>query len=119
MKRSVFVVMVAVLALSGASAWAQTTESFLGVVKSVNGSSVTVERGSITGIFGFDSKTWFSPRKQSSDGPAGLSAWISSRHSSTPPSIKRLWARSRSIPSRTIRRGPVTGEKGEAETSLG
>jgi hypothetical protein len=32
MKRSVFVMVVAVLALSGASAWAQTTESFLGVV---------------------------------------------------------------------------------------
>lgn len=57
MKRNVFVVMVAVLAISGASAWAQTTESFLGVVKAVNGSSVTVERGSITGIFGFDAKT--------------------------------------------------------------
>lgn len=57
MKRSVFAVMVSVLALSGVSAWAQTTESFLGVVKAVNGSSVTVERGSITGIFGFDAKT--------------------------------------------------------------
>jgi hypothetical protein len=57
MKRSVFVVMVAVLALSGVRAWAQATESFLGIVKAVSGSSVTVERGTITGVFGFDSKT--------------------------------------------------------------
>jgi len=57
MKRSVFVAVVAVLALSGVSARAQTTESFLGIVKAVNGSSVTVERGTITGIFAFDSKT--------------------------------------------------------------
>jgi hypothetical protein len=48
---------VVVLGLSGASAWAQATESFLGTVKAVNGSSVTVERGTITGIFAFDSKT--------------------------------------------------------------
>jgi hypothetical protein len=57
MTRSVFVAMVAVLALSGVNAWAQTTESFHGVVKAVNGSSVTVERGTITGIFAVDSKT--------------------------------------------------------------
>ena len=48
---------VVVLGLSCASAWAQDTESFLGTVKAVNGSSVTVERGTITGIFAFDSKT--------------------------------------------------------------
>jgi hypothetical protein len=57
MKRSVFVVMVAVLALSGVRAWAQATESFLGIVKAVSGNSVTVERGTITGVFGFDTKT--------------------------------------------------------------
>ncbi len=49
--------MVAVLALSGVYAWAQATESFLGTVKAVSGNSVTVERGTITGVFGFDSKT--------------------------------------------------------------
>jgi hypothetical protein len=45
------------LGLFCASAWAQTTESFLGSVKAVSGSSITVERGTITGIFTIDSKT--------------------------------------------------------------
>jgi len=57
MKRKVLAVMVAVLALSGVHAWAQAIESFLGTVKAVSGNSVTVERGTITGVFGFDSKT--------------------------------------------------------------
>ena len=56
MKR-VLVVMAAVLALSSVRAAAQATESFMGIVKAVSGNSVTVERGTITGIFGFDSKT--------------------------------------------------------------
>jgi hypothetical protein len=56
MKRSVLAVVVAVLVFSGVSVFAQS-ESFVGVVKAVNGSSVTVERGSITGVFSFDSKT--------------------------------------------------------------
>ena len=57
MKRKVLAVMVAVLALSGVHAWAQATESFLGTVKAVSGNSVTVERGTLTGVFAFDSKT--------------------------------------------------------------
>jgi hypothetical protein len=57
MKRRVLIVVVAVLALAGVRAGAQATESFMGVVKAVSGNSVTVERGTITGIFGFDSKT--------------------------------------------------------------
>ena len=57
MKRKVLAVMVAVLALSGVHAWAQATESFLGSVKAVSGNSVTVERGTLTGVFSFDSKT--------------------------------------------------------------
>ena len=56
MKRSVLAAVVAVLVLSGVSVFAQS-ESFVGVVKAVNGSSVTVEHGSITGLFNFDAKT--------------------------------------------------------------
>ena len=55
MKRSVFLAVVAVLALTG-SALAQS-ESFVGTVKSVTGNSVTVERGTITGTFAVDAKT--------------------------------------------------------------
>jgi hypothetical protein len=44
------------LGLFCASAWAQT-ESFLGSVKAVSASSITVERGTITGIFTIDGKT--------------------------------------------------------------
>jgi hypothetical protein len=47
-----------VLALSSTGAWAQArVETFVGVVKAVSGSSVTVERGSITGVFSVDTKT--------------------------------------------------------------
>ena len=56
MKRSVFAAVVAVLVLAGASVFAQS-ESFVGVVKAVNGASVTVEHGTITGVFNFDAKT--------------------------------------------------------------
>ena len=57
MKRRVVVLMIAVLALSGVRAMAQATESFMGIVKAVSGNSVTVERGTITGVFAIDSKT--------------------------------------------------------------
>ena len=57
MKRSVFLAVIAVLALSGVSAWAQASETFVGTVKSMTGSSVTVERGTITGVFAVDAKT--------------------------------------------------------------
>jgi hypothetical protein len=56
MKRSVFAAVIAVLVLSGVSVWAQS-ESFIGVVKAVSGASVTVEHGTITGVFNFDAKT--------------------------------------------------------------
>ena len=47
-----------VLALGVAGANAQgSVESFIGVVKSVSQSSVTVERGTITGVFTVDTKT--------------------------------------------------------------
>ena len=55
--RKVLAVTAAVLVLSGVHAWAQATESFLGTVKAVSGNSVTVERGTLTGVFAFDSKT--------------------------------------------------------------
>jgi len=55
MKRMCLAVL-AVLVLSGVSAFAQS-ETFVGTVKSVNGASMTVERGTITGVFNFDSKT--------------------------------------------------------------
>ena len=55
MKRIVFLA-VAMLVLSSVGAWAQG-ESFIGTVKTLTGASVTVERGSITGVFAFDSKT--------------------------------------------------------------
>src|SRR2546427_8526750 len=57
MKRSVFWAVAIALVLSGVSAWAQATESFVGTVKSVSGSSVTVERGALTGVFAVDTKT--------------------------------------------------------------
>jgi hypothetical protein len=57
MKRSVFLAVIAVLALSGVSAWAQAPETFVGTVKAVSGNSVTVERGTITGVFAVDAKT--------------------------------------------------------------
>jgi hypothetical protein len=55
--RKVLAVIAAALVLSGVHAWAQATESFLGTVKAVSGTSVTVERGTLTGVFAFDSKT--------------------------------------------------------------
>jgi hypothetical protein len=55
--RQLLAVIAAVLVLSGVHAWAQATESFLGTVKAVSGTSVTVERGTLTGVFAFDSKT--------------------------------------------------------------
>src|SRR5262245_5383833 len=61
MMRRVVVVMAAVLALSGVRAWAQA-ESFMGTVKAVSGSSVTVERGTITGVFAVDAKTHVSAK---------------------------------------------------------
>ena len=57
MKRSVFWAVAMAFVLSGVSVWAQATESFVGNVKSVTGSSVTVERGALTGVFAVDSKT--------------------------------------------------------------
>lgn len=61
MKRNVFLAVVAVLALSGVGVLAQS-ESFVGIVKAVNGATVTVEHGSITGVFSFDAKTHVSVR---------------------------------------------------------
>ena len=57
MKRSVFLAVVAVLVFSGVSAWAQAPETFVGTVKAMTGNSVTVERGTITGVFAVDAKT--------------------------------------------------------------
>ena len=51
----------AILVLGCAGAFAQGAagrpESFIGVVKTVSGASVTAERGTITGVFGIDPKT--------------------------------------------------------------
>ena len=63
MKRSVFVAAIVVFVLSSIAAYAQVkTESFVGVVKAVSGSSVTVERGTITGKFSVDAKTHVSAK---------------------------------------------------------
>ena len=62
MVRRAVVAMVAVLAFSGARAWAQGTESFMGIVKAVSGNSVTVEHGTITGVFAVDAKTHVSAK---------------------------------------------------------
>jgi hypothetical protein len=64
MKRSVCIVAaVAVLALFTGPAWAQEkTESFVGLVKAVSGTTLTVERGTITGVFSFDSNTHIAAR---------------------------------------------------------
>ena len=57
MKRNVCVTAV-VLALASIGLGAQgKTEAFTGIVKAVSGSSVTVEHGSITGVFSVDAKT--------------------------------------------------------------
>jgi len=57
MKRSVCMAVVAAFVLLGARAWAQGAENFIGIVKAVTGNSVTVEHGSITGVFAVDAKT--------------------------------------------------------------
>lgn len=65
MKRSVYLAVIVVLGLSSVGVLAQgtpRTESFTGVVKAVSGSSVTVERGSITGMFAVDAKTHVAAR---------------------------------------------------------
>ena len=51
--------LVLVLGVAGAAAQgaASPVESFMGIVKAVSGSSVTVERGTITGVFTVDPKT--------------------------------------------------------------
>jgi len=54
-----------VLAFGVGGAAAQTAgkmESFVGVVKAVSGSSLTVERGSITGVFNVDASTHIAAR---------------------------------------------------------
>ena len=63
MKRNVCVTaLVLALASIGLGAQAAKTESFVGVVKAVSGSSVTVERGTITGKFSVDTKTHVSAK---------------------------------------------------------
>lgn len=61
MKRIMYLTTAMVLALGIGGAAGQgasgAVESFLGTVKAVSGSSVTVERGSLTGTFNIDSKT--------------------------------------------------------------
>jgi hypothetical protein len=64
MKRSAYLAAM-VLALSGVVVAAQDTsrlESFQGQVKAVSGSSVTVEHGTITGIFTVDPNTHVAAR---------------------------------------------------------
>ena len=48
--------MILTLGVAGAAAQG-AVESFMGIVKAVSGSSVTVERGTITGVFTVDPKT--------------------------------------------------------------
>ena len=74
MKRRVVVVMAAVLALSGVRAWAQATESFMGTVKAVSGNSVTVGRGTITGVFAVDAKTHVSAKGSTTKTKENLAA---------------------------------------------
>ena len=64
MKSIAYLSLATVLALGIGSAAAQgtKTESFVGVVKAVSGSSVTVERGSIVGTFTVDSSTHIAAR---------------------------------------------------------
>ena len=58
MKRIVYLAAAMVLAVGVAGAAAQTPiQSFMGTVKVVTGSSVTVERISLTGVFTVDTKT--------------------------------------------------------------
>ena len=59
MARSTYLALAVVLALGVGSAAAagQSAESFMGVVKSVSVSSVTIERGTLTGTFSVTSST--------------------------------------------------------------
>lgn len=57
MKRTGCVAAIVALTFLSTGAWAQGTESFVGLVKAVSGSSVTVQRGTITGVFTVDPKT--------------------------------------------------------------
>ena len=58
MRPIVYLTAAMVLAVGVAGAAAQTpTQSFMGTVKAVTGSSVTVERISLTGVFTVDAKT--------------------------------------------------------------
>ena len=54
---SLALAMVLALGVGGAAAAGQNVESFVGVVKSVSGSSVTIERGTLTGTFNVTSAT--------------------------------------------------------------
>jgi len=59
MKRRACLAAAVVFAFSSVGVWAQAaSESFVGVVKSISATSITVERGSITGVFGVDSSTY-------------------------------------------------------------
>lgn len=62
MKRNVLLAVAVLvgLGLFTISARAQSAESFLGVVKAVSGSSITVEHGTIVGVFAVDPKTHIS-----------------------------------------------------------
>jgi hypothetical protein len=63
MRQIAYLTAALVLALGVAGPKAQgPVESFMGVVKSVSPSSVTVERGTITGVFTVDTKTHVSAR---------------------------------------------------------
>jgi len=64
MKRSMYLAAVVMLVFSstGLRAQAPKTESFVGTIKALSGSSVTVERGTISGIFTVDSKTHVSAK---------------------------------------------------------
>src|SRR5438093_1540866 len=59
MVRNAYLALAMVLALgvAGAAAAGQSAESFMGVVKSVSGSSVTIERGTLSGTFNVTSAT--------------------------------------------------------------
>ena len=59
MKRIVYLTAALVLALGigGAAGQGAAAERFQGVVKAITGSSITVERGTLSGVFTVDSKT--------------------------------------------------------------
>ena len=57
MKRIAYLTLGVVLALGVSGAAAQGIESFMGSVKAVSGSSITVERGTLSGTFSIDPKT--------------------------------------------------------------